>query len=232
MHLGANIKCVLFCFVFFAAAEAALEQVLQLHLYVKPGSSCCWKIQHIHVSAGTAEPECILEPDGAYLAIDWTLIHSQGEGHGPAGPSNEPQVPAARWQRQVVLDSVNGFINSLAMDVRGQERPRLQCLLNVSGRWESNPPFTSIIIMMTVFLLAFVSFNHVWTELQGERWPYSLPLLFLYVSLLRHTPEEGIVWRHTFDLKTPLSAIPFHMESKLSTQNCICSIRGEEYIKV
>lgn len=65
----------------------------------------------------------------------WTPIHSQGEGQGPAGPSNEPQVPAARWQRQVVPDrSVNGHINSLAMDVRGQERLRLQCLLNVSGR--------------------------------------------------------------------------------------------------
>lgn len=78
--------------------------------------------------------ECVLEPDRAYLASEWTLTHSQGEGQGPATPSNEPPVPAARWQRQVVLDSVNGFINSLAMDVRGQERLRLQCLLNVSGR--------------------------------------------------------------------------------------------------
>lgn len=72
----------------------------------------------------------------------WTPIHSQGEGQGPAGPSNDPSVPAARWQRPVVVDrSANGFINSLAMDVRGQERPRSQWLLNVSGRWEKRSPF-------------------------------------------------------------------------------------------
>lgn len=50
-------------------------------------------------------------------------------------PVMSPQVPASRWERQVVVDrSVNGFINSLAMDVRGQERLRSQWLLNVPGR--------------------------------------------------------------------------------------------------
>lgn len=55
-------------------------------------------------------------------------------------PLMSPQVPASRWERQVVVDrSVNGFINSLAMDVRGQERLRLQWLLNVPRRRENHP---------------------------------------------------------------------------------------------
>lgn len=49
-----------------------------------------------HTYQPTAEPECVLEPDGAYLAFYWTPIHSQGEGQGPAGPSNEPPIPSSK----------------------------------------------------------------------------------------------------------------------------------------
>lgn len=49
-------------------------------------------------------------------------------------PVMSPQVAASRWERQVVVDrSVNGFINSLAMDVGGRAGPGSQRLLNVPG---------------------------------------------------------------------------------------------------
>lgn len=116
-------------------------------------------------------------------------------------PVMSPGSPSARRQGQVVLDrSINGFINSLVMRVHGQERMRLQWLRNVSGGWENYPPFSAIIIMMTAFLRAFVSFRHVWTEAIQRRPGVTLVSAQLTSLWYDRGRRDEVSSGHRFDL--------------------------------
>lgn len=89
---------------------------------------------------------CVLEPDGAYLALHWSPFIVKVRARSP--------------RAAVISDRGKScFINSLVMC--GWERCRVQWLFNVSSRREQQLLISAVIIMMTVFLHVFVCFNHV-----------------------------------------------------------------------
>lgn len=89
-------------------------------------------------------------------------IHSQGEGRDPAGSSNEPPGPSievgeagrwgwfSKWLHKLIRDGC-------ARTGKAQVPAAAKC----AGQVRKASPFSPAIIMMTVFLHAFVSFNHV-----------------------------------------------------------------------
>lgn len=128
-------------------------------------TSCCCKKHRawlMCIEARRSVPGLSLDP-----------IHSQGEGQGPAGPEgpagpgNEPSV-SGEVAEAGRCGSLCKWLHKLISDgCAWTGKAEITVAVKSVGPVRKRSPFSSVIIMMTVFLHAFVSFNHVWTELEA-----------------------------------------------------------------